>query len=92
MTIDEGAAVLRTIERDGGVDAFNIYGASPNSTGAGTPDMTYPPALNAPHSARVRAELERGTPVICGGRSTTRRSPRSCWRPGRPISSGWCAR
>jgi NADPH-dependent 2,4-dienoyl-CoA reductase/sulfur reductase-like enzyme len=68
MTIDEGAAVLRTIERDGGVDAFNIYGASPNSTGAGTPDMTYPPALNAPHSARVRAELERGTPVICGGR------------------------
>jgi 2,4-dienoyl-CoA reductase-like NADH-dependent reductase (Old Yellow Enzyme family) len=68
MRIEEGAEILARIEEIGGIDAFNIYGASPNSTGAGTPDMSYPTALNAPDSERIRSELRRGTPVICGGR------------------------
>jgi 2,4-dienoyl-CoA reductase-like NADH-dependent reductase (Old Yellow Enzyme family) len=68
LKLAEGVAMAAAMERSGNLDLINIYGASPNTTGLGTPDMTFAEGLNAEASGQVRAAFELGTPVACGGR------------------------
>ena len=68
LGIDEGVEMARMMQATGNLDLLNVYGAAPNTTGLGTPDMTFPEGLNAAHSERIRTALGGRTPVVCGGR------------------------
>ncbi len=71
LEIDEGVHMAELMAATGNLDLINVYGAAPNTTGLGTPDLTFPEGLNADYSGRIRAALTDRTSVVCGGRIST---------------------